>query len=552
MGKKRVLNKPTSVISGLNLSLQNIADVLDDELLLIDRDYRVRLAGLPALNTSEGDTVVSPDGRLCYEILHGRDSPCGAPLWDCPLREVMESGKASTVIHSTNNPDGSVSYTQIRACPVRDTEGDISAIIEIRRDVTAERELETQLLQRHHHLIALSHISSALTGLWDLDAVLRIALDNVLEIINGDIGGILLLDKVSKTLSYRTYRGLSAKFAEGTKLSLDEGIAGQVARTGEAVMIEDISKDMRAARPDLVTEEGIREFVSIPLKSKDEVVGVMNIASHEVGQFGADAFALLKSVGDYLGSAIEQTRLNEQLARVGKRYQALLQHSLTAQEQERKRIAGELHDETSQALTSLTLSLQAIIQMMEMKGLGETDIMEKLKKAHGNAVHTGNEIVKLMKELRPTLLDELGLAAAIHRYAKDALQEHGIKVSARFKGTRKRLPPEIEVTLFRVAQGLIGNVLEHSKAANASIRLECNRNECQLHIDDDGQGFDVARITRVDSSGRGAGLFTIKERVRLVGGWCKIDSEPGKGTRITIHTPTKGDVILEENSGFDS
>ena len=552
MGKKRVLNKQTSVVPGLNLSLQHIADVLDDELLLIDRDYRVRLAGSPALKTSEGNILPSPDGKLCYEILHGRDSPCGTPLWNCPLQEVMETGKVSTVIHSTNNPDGTVSYVQIRACPILNTEGDISAIIEIRRDVTAERELETQLLQRHHHLIALSHISSALTGLWDLDAVLRIALDNVLEIINGDIGGILLLDKESKTLSYRTYRGLSAKFAEGTKLALDEGIAGQVARTGEAVMIEDISKDIRAARPDLVSEEGIREFVSIPLKSKDEVVGVMNIASHEVGQFGADAFALLKSIGDYLGSAIEQARLNEQLARVGKRYQALLQHSLTAQEQERKRIASELHDETSQALTSLTLSLQAIIQMMEMRGLGDTDIMEKLRKVHGNAVHTGNEIVKLMKELRPTLLDELGLPAAIHRYAKDALQEHGIKVSAKFKGTKKRLPPEIEVTLFRVAQGLIGNVLEHSKAANASVRLECDKNECQLHIDDDGQGFDVGKITRVDSSGRGAGLFTIKERVRLVGGWCMIDSEPGKGTRITIHTPTKGDVILEDNSGFDS
>lgn len=551
MGKKRVLDKETSVIPGLALSLQDIADVVEDELLLIDSDYRVRLAGLASLKKLRKNPDSPPSGKLCYEVLHGRDEPCSSPLWDCPLHEVLESGKAVRIIHPSGNTDGSVSYIQISAYPVRDAGGDTRAIIELRRDVTAERELETQLLRRHHQLIALSHISSALTGLWDLDAVLRIALDNVLEIINGDIGGILLLDKESQTLSYRTYRGLSSRFT-GEKLKLDEGIAGQVARTGEAMLVEDISKDLRAAHRDLVTEEGIREFVSIPLKSKEQVVGVMNIASHEVGQFGADAFALLKSIGDYLGSAIEQARLTEQLSRVGQRYQVLLQHSLTAQEQERKRIAGELHDETSQALTSLTLSLQAIIQMAEMRGLGNTDLMEKLRKAHANAVHTGNEIVKLMKELRPTLLDELGLPAAIHRYAKDTLEEQGITVSAKFKGTGKRLPPEIEVTLFRVAQGLIGNVLEHSEAKNASIRLECDAGECRLHIDDDGKGFDVSKLTRVDPSGRGAGLFTIKERVRLVGGWCKILSETGKGTRITIHTPTTGDVVLEEDTSPDS
>jgi two-component system NarL family sensor kinase len=552
MGKKRVLVKQTSVIPDLDLSLQDVADVLEDELLLIDSDYRIRLAGAVSQKLSPGNTGTSSSGKLCYEALHGRDTPCGSPLWECPLHEVMESGKVITVIHPSNNPDGSTSYVQIRACPVRNASGEVKAIIEIRRDVTAERELEVQLLQRHHHLTALSHISSALTGLGDLDAVLRIALDNVLEIINGDVGGILLLDKERKSLSYRTYRGLSPRFASEMKISVDEGITGRVARTGEAILIEDISKDARAARPDLVSEEGIREFVSIPLKSKDQVVGVMNIAGHHAGQFGADAFALLKSIGDYLGSAIEQARLNEQLSRVGKRYQTLLQHSLTAQEQERKRIAGELHDETSQALTSLTLSLQAIIQMAEMRGLDNTDLMEKLRKAHANAVHTGNEIVKLMKELRPTLLDELGLPAAIHRYARDTLQEHGINVSAKLGGSSGRLPPEIEVTLFRVAQGLIGNVLEHSEAKNASIRLEYDTDECRLHIDDDGKGFDVSRLTRVDPSGRGAGLFTIKERVRLVGGWCKIDSEPDKGTRITIHAPTTGEAILEEDTSPDS
>ncbi|GAH03038.1 unnamed protein product, partial [marine sediment metagenome] len=284
------------------------------------------------------------------------------------------------------------------------------------------------------------------------DAVLRIALDNVLEIINGATGGILLLDNDTKTLHYRVHRGLSAKYAEDVRTPLGEGIAGKVAQTGEPMLLEDISKDPRTAHHDLISAEGIKGFISVPLKAKDKVVGVMNVASHVAGRFGADDVSLLNSIGDYLGTTIEQARLYERLARVGERYRVLLKHALTAQEQERKRIARELHDETSQALTSLTLSLMAIIGMAEMKGFGDAEFMEKLKTTHSYAVYAGNEIVKLMKELRPTLLDELGMPAAIHRYAKDTLQAQGINVSAEFIGTEQRLPLEVEVTLFRVAQ----------------------------------------------------------------------------------------------------
>ena len=93
------------------------------------------------------------------------------------------------------------------------------------------------------------------------------------------------------------------------------------------------------------------------------------------------------------------------------------------------------------------------------------------------------------------------------------------------------------MTLFRVAQGLIGNILEHSGAKNTLIKLDCNENKCTLLVEDDGKGFDVKKLTRVDPSGRGAGLFTLKERVSLVGGNCRVDSQPGKGTRVTVHVP---------------
>lgn len=543
--------KPTQQVVtrvGLDILLQDILDGVEDDIVVVDNEHRVRFANSAALKKLALESSI---GKLCYQVLQNRNRPCSPPLWDCPLNRVLESGAPTTVIHPIRTA-GIDTYLKITAYPLRDSDGNVTAIVELKRDVTAERELESQLLRRHHQLLALSHISSAISGLRDLDTILRITLDSVLELINSDIGGILLSDTETKTLYYRVQRGLSPKYAEEMRIPIGEGIAGSVAQSGESIVLEDISKDPRAAYPDLVSREGLRAFASIPLKTKDRVIGVMNIASHVAKRFGADDVSLLSSIGDYLGTAIEQAGLYDRLARASERYQTLLQHALTAQEQERKRIARELHDETSQAITSLTLSLQAIMGMAEMKGIGDKEFLKTLKATHSYAVHAGNEIIKLMKELRPTLLDELGMPAAIHRYAKDTLQPKGINVSVEFMGTDQRFPPEVEVTLFRIAQGAIGNILEHSEAKNASIKLECNANECVLRIEDDGIGFDVSKLTRVDPSGRGAGVFTMKERVGLVGGKCRIESRPGQGTRVVVKVPVAGGESYEEDKGTNS
>jgi signal transduction histidine kinase len=119
-------------------------------------------------------------------------------------------------------------------------------------------------------------------------------------------------------------------------------------------------------------------------------------------------------------------------------------------------------------------------------------------------------------------------------------------------GADERMRPEVEVTLFRISQGLIGNILEHSGAKNASIKLECNTRECLLQIEDDGKGFDVNKLTQVEPSGRGAGLFTMKERARLVGGSCHIDSRRGQGTKVVVRVPVMMDVADEEDKGPNS
>lgn len=531
-----------------DIAVQDLIDGIQDELAIIDGDYRISYANAAARRGLQNNET--PVGKLCYEVLHERDAPCSVPLWDCRLKEVLDSGKTATVVHPPPI-HGVNKYLQITMLPLHDDTGRIKAVAEIIRDVTAERELETQILRRRHQLLALSHISSTVLERWNLDAVLRISLDIALETVNGTIGGILLLDEENGALFYRMQRGLSAKYAEKMRLNPGEGIAGMVAQTGQPMLLQDISRDPRVHYADLVRMEGLRSFASVPVKTTDRVIGVMNIASRMPGQFSEGDLYLLTSIGHQIGIAIEQARLYEHLAAASDRYQSLLQRALTAQEEERKRIARELHDETSQLLTSLALSLQAVIGLAEAHGIDDSQLMDKLKRAHSHAVQAGTEVVRLMKELRPTLLDELGMAAAIRRYAKDTLEPHGIAVATKFSGADKRLGPEIEVTLFRVAQGAVGNILKHSEGKNASITLECNDKECVLQVEDDGKGFDVKKVTGVDPSGRGAGLFTMKERVKLVGGACHIDSRPRQGTKVFVRVPLTKDAVGEEDKGAD-
>jgi len=442
-------------------------------------------------------------------------------------------------------------YIKFTMYPIRDRDGSVAAAVCLRRDVTAERALETEILTRHHQLLALSRISSAVSGLWHLDDTLNVALDTVLEIIHGTIGGILLLDERTQELHHQVQRGLSAKYAEEVRLKMGQGIAGTVAHTGEPLLLEDISKDPRTAHLDLVSAEGLKGFVSVPLRAKNEVVGVMNVASHMPGQFAKEDMYLLDSIGHQLGVAIEQARLYERLSNATERYQRLLQHALTAQEEERKRIARELHDGTSQMLTGLALNLQAAMDIAEMDGIKDARMDERLKKAHSLAVQTSIEVTKLINDLRPTLLDSLGLAPAIQRYVETWLQPEGISATLKTRG-HERLPSEVEVALFRITQEAVNNIMKHAEAKNVDIDLQCDGEKCVLRIKDDGRGFDVQEITKVEKTGRGVGLFGMKERVTLVGGSCSVQSQPGQGTTITSEVPLTGSTIDAEDKGASS
>jgi signal transduction histidine kinase len=407
--------------------------------------------------------------------------------------------------------------------------------------------------EKHYSdLVALSRVSAAISGLQDLDTILKIGLDNVLNIMNGTVGGIMLLDESSQTLSYRVHHGLSDKYAEEMHLKLGEGIAGKVAQSGRSVLLEDISSEPDAARLDLISSEGLRAFVSVPLRAKDNVLGVMNVASHAPHRFTKEDVHLLHTIGDQLGTAIEQAMLYDRLRKARERLRKLARQNLVAEEEERRRIARELHDETSQSLSGIALQLEALIEMYTKSGNQDTQLVAGLKKVQGLTVQVHKEVSRVISNLHPTVLDTLGLVAAARQHAKNTLQPLNINVTVEVRGTEMRFPPDVEAALFRVIQGSIGNIIKHSKAKNASIVLAYRPDEFSLKISDDGQGFDVSRLTDVEESGRGRGLFSMRERIGFLGGTSGVESKIGAGTTVWAKIPIGQDIRYDKNKSTDN
>ena len=517
-------------------SLQAVIDSLDDELIVIDREMgitEVNAAVLRRHGTKRSEVI----GRRCYEVSHGLQAPCSPPACECPAPRVWESGKTVRVSHVHRDDMGGKPEERcvdIIASPLKDSRGQIVEMVELMRDVTEEKRLKAQTVETTQNLLALGTIASTVSQSLDLNTVLDTALDKVLELIEGNTGGILLLDSESQTLSYRVYRGLSQEFVEGIAgLRLGEGIAGRVAQLGEPIYVDDISKDPRLTRS-VVIKEGLRAFASVPLRSKNKLLGVMNVASHSPRQFSHQDIQLLTSVANQVAVVIENARLYNEMRHKDEMRGELLRQIISTQEEERKRIARELHDETSQALTSLAVHLQAV---MDALPLHTNQIKARLARIRSLAVNTLDEIHRLTYELRPSLLDDFGLVAAVKWLAENRLEAAGIKVHLETDGREKRLPIEVETALFRIVQEAATNIVRHASADWATIALEFKENSVVVRIEDNGRGFDPDQAIRLTDNGRGAGLLSMKERADFLGGGLRIQSRPGFGTQIAAEIP---------------
>ena len=185
--------------------------------------------------------------------------------------------------------------------------------------------------------------------------------------------------------------------------------------------------------------------------------------------------------------------------------------------------------------------------MSAKSGNQDAQIIAGLKKVQALTVQVHKEVSRVIANLHPTVLDTLGLVAAARQHAKNSLQPLNINVTVEAKGTEMRFPPDVEAALFRVIQGSVGNIIKHSKAKNASIVLVYQPDEFSLTIRDDGQGFDVSRLTDVEEVGEAVDYSAMRERIGFLGGTSGVESKIGAGTTIWAKIPIGQDIRYDEN-----
>ncbi len=212
----------------------------------------------------------------------------------------------------------------------------------------------------------------------------------------------------------------------------------------------------------------------------------------------------------------------------------LLARVIDAQEEERKRVARELHDETGQTLSAVIMGLGAMANALPENPVKAREILDDVREV---AVQTLDGVRQIILGLRPALLDDLGLTPALQRVAEDFARRSSVHIDVLAGDLDRRLPPDVETVLFRILQEGLSNVARHSRAQHAVLRLGRNGSTIGAVLEDDGVGFDPGEtMTRLDS-GSGLGLVGMRERAALLGGTVAIDSSPGRGTRISVELP---------------
>jgi signal transduction histidine kinase len=207
---------------------------------------------------------------------------------------------------------------------------------------------------------------------------------------------------------------------------------------------------------------------------------------------------------------------------------------INAQEDERRSIARELHDEVGQILTAVHVELSLAQRALAVKGLND-GLLDEAQAVTDNALRTVRNLSQL---LHPAVLDDLGLPAAIEWYLDGIARRHGLEVSLQLDGMAKRIEPHTEVAAYRIVQEAVTNVVRHAGASRCRVRLACRGGFLRVDVEDDGTGFDADAMARVGAR-RGLGMIGIRERVAQLRGSLVVDALPGRGTRVSVTLPVE-------------
>jgi two-component system sensor histidine kinase DegS len=386
-----------------------------------------------------------------------------------------------------------------------------------------EKQLRQEAVLR---LKQLNEIAEQITSELELDRILPKVLQIAEEMASADGGVIALFDRERNLVGYPYLHNLPQELTDVT-VPIEEGLAGEVMTTGRPTVVKDYRNYPRAI-PNFI-EAGVISVMAVPIASGDQSFGTLALVSlDEERSFSDRDVAILAGIGRQAGIAIENSHLYENM-----RFYA--RQITQVQEDERKRIARELHDETIQILVVISRRLEALSTLPE---LPETALrhLESLQELIGDTL---SGMRRFVQDLRPPTLDHLGLVAAVEGLTRNLMEQDRIETELKVTGEAQRVRSEEELVLFRIAQEALSNIRRHSQASQVVVQMEFHPSRIRMVIKDNGRGFNAPdRIGDLVSTGR-LGLIGMHERARLLGGTLQIESEVDVGTTVIVDVPAQ-------------
>lgn len=400
------------------------------------------------------------------------------------------------------------------------------------KDITRRKRNEEMIRERNRELSILNSVAVALNNTLDLNQILEGTLNDVLRALRLKRGSLFLIDREARE----------------ARLQVRSELPDVAAETTDAVIFKDTQLERHLVREksQLIPKPTFPAFRVTYLSQNGQPVPwlscfLITFKGRGVGFFGFDLppermlnqheVHLLGSLGNFLGGTIENARLMKTIRQHREDLQQLTEKLFQSQEEERRRIALELHDETGQALTAVKLGLD---RLEENHATGDARLQTEIDEIRMMISRTSSEIRRLSYHLHPTLLIDLGLEPALNRYFKEIKHHTGLDIDFTMVGFNERLAPDAETVFYRFSQEALTNTLKHASAKCFRLSIIKSYPRIIFFAEDDGVGFDANALGR---DNRSLGLLGMRERASLLNGSFQLKSRPGEGTRIRIEIP---------------
>jgi signal transduction histidine kinase len=396
----------------------------------------------------------------------------------------------------------------------------------------AEEELRVSRLaeeRARHAADALREATVALTRSLDRETVLTTLLDRLRRIIPCDRASVMLLEEAARFSVRAVYDGerVVPLTPEQRQVfdAAEHPVLHRLLADGKARLIPDLDAEAEWSLP--ADRAGKASWIGVPLFARGDVAGLFSLSTSEPGYFTAEHVELAEAISSQASVAVENAVLFEKMQASTARMQQLSRRLVEAQENERRHISRELHDEAGQALASLRFGLRLLEKDIERGASVSGRVAELMQRT--DAVIDG--LHRLAVDLRPASLDHLGLEVALRQYTRSVGTSFGLAVRFKARGLKsERLPAALETALYRIVQEAMTNVVRHARATRVDVLVELRGDRVTLMIEDDGIGFDP----EASQVGEHFGLLGIRERAEALGGTLTVESSPGAGSTVVV------------------